>query len=79
MQIEVLFFGVTRDLVGQNDLALTVTDAITVAQLKVHLANKYAGLNDYNYAVAVNEAYAEDDTPLKNADVVALIPPVSGG
>ena len=79
MQIEVLFFGITRDLVGQNDLALTVTDAITVAQLKKQLANEYEGLNNYNYAIAVNEAYAEDNTPLKDADVVALIPPVSGG
>ncbi len=79
MQIEVLLFGITRDVVGQNDLALTVADAITVAQLRKQLADEYAALKNYNYAIAVNEAYAEDDTPLKDADVVALIPPVSGG
>ena len=31
------------------------------------------------YAVAVNEAYAEGTLILKEGDVVAIIPPVSGG
>ena len=32
-----------------------------------------------SYAVAVNEEYATDDVILKPNDVVAIIPPVSGG
>jgi molybdopterin synthase sulfur carrier subunit len=29
--------------------------------------------------VAVNEEYASDDTALKDQDIVAFLPPVSGG
>jgi molybdopterin converting factor small subunit len=35
------------------------------------------GLN--KWAVAVNEKYADDSVPIFHGDVVAIIPPVSGG
>ncbi|MCB1958736.1 MAG: MoaD/ThiS family protein, partial [Rhodocyclaceae bacterium] len=35
--------------------------------------------NDKVIKVAVNQAYARPDTPLKDSDEVALFPPVTGG
>jgi len=44
------------------------------------LVEKYPKLDKLNsYAIAVNESYAEDEVILKEGDVVAIIPPVSGG
>ena len=42
--------------------------------------NGFPQLKNINtYAVAVNEIYATDDVVLKENDIVAIIPPVSGG
>ena len=79
MQIQVLLFGITRDIIGQGKINLDVSCGITVEALKRELANAYSDLNNYNYSVAINEAYAEVNTVLNDNDTVALIPPVSGG
>jgi molybdopterin converting factor subunit 1 len=79
MNIRVLFFGITTDLVNTSNLILEVEKSITIADFKVFLKNKYSQLENINsYAVAVNEEYADDDFLLKENDVVAIIPPVSG-
>ena len=53
---------------------------MTVGALKLVLKEKYLKLKNIDtYAVAVNEAYAEGPLVLKEGDVVAIIPPVSGG
>ena len=42
--------------------------------------NKFSTLEQIDsYAIAVNEEYAEGEIVLKESDVVAIIPPVSGG
>ena len=52
----------------------------TVLALKKDLLLKYPKLkNIEEFAIAVNEEYADDDLILKENDVVAIIPPVSGG
>ena len=41
---------------------------------------KYPQLKEINsYAIAINESYASNETVLKENDIVAIIPPVSGG
>ena len=79
MKIEVLLFGITRDIIGENKLDLNVDEGITVNKLKEDLGKQYLKLNDFNYSVAVNEVYAENNAILNNKDIVAFIPPVSGG
>lgn len=79
MTVKVLFFGITRDIIGKNMLDLEFSEGISIQEFKQRLANEYPSLNDYQYAVAVNEAYANDAFNLQHNDTVALIPPVSGG
>lgn len=80
MNIKVLFFGITTDLVGENSISMEVKEACTVQFLKNELIQKYPSLKNMNdFAIAVNEEYASDSTTLENNDVVAIIPPVSGG
>jgi molybdopterin synthase sulfur carrier subunit len=80
MKIEILFFGITSDLIGETQVQIALENAISVADFKSILKEKYPQLKNVNsYAIAVNEAYAKDDIILKQSDVVAVIPPVSGG
>ncbi len=79
MQLQVLLFGIVSDLIGENEVSF-IFSGTTVADFKKELNTSYPQLQNYNaYVIAVNESYANDDQVLLNADVVAIIPPVSGG
>lgn len=80
MNITTLFFGITTDLTGETNIVITVKNGISVLDFKLILKEKYPTLKNIDaYAIAVNEAYAENDLILKENDTVAIIPPVSGG
>ena len=80
MKIQLLFFGIATDLVNENSIFYELNSAETVLALKKELLLKYSKLkNIEEFAIAVNEEYAEDDLVLRENDVVAIIPPVSGG
>ena len=80
MKITTLFFGITADLIGETVLFMALENTMTVGALKLVLKERFTQLKNINsYAIAVNEVYAEDDFILKESDVVAIIPPVSGG
>tara|TARA_B110000285_G_C14975521_1_gene538756 strand:+ start:516 stop:758 length:243 start_codon:yes stop_codon:yes gene_type:complete len=80
MKINTLFFGITTDLVGASELQVEVGENSSIADFKEALKVKFSELENINsYAIAVNEEYATDDLVLNENDVVALIPPVSGG
>ena len=80
MKITTLFFGITADLVGETELDIALESSIAVDAFKLVLKEKYPQLKNIgSYAIAVNEVYAEGVLILKEGDVVAVIPPVSGG
>lgn len=75
-----MYFGVSRDQAGKDEELMSLEEGIQVSDIRQELKKKYPSLEDIqNFALAVNEAYAEDDLRLKNGDTVAVIPPVSGG
>jgi len=80
MRIKILLFGITRDIIGDNSIEIELTSGISVLDLQQMLKKKYSGLNDIeNFAVAVNEEYASGEYTINKNDVIAIIPPVSGG
>ena len=80
MKIKLLLFGITTDLLKTSSLTFEATRSSSIKDLKTDLLAKYPQLkNIHSYAIAVNECYASNDLVLKENDVVALIPPVSGG
>jgi molybdopterin converting factor subunit 1 len=80
MKINTLFFGITTDLVGASELQVEVDENSSIAAFKEDLKDEFSQLENINsYAIAVNEEYATDDFVLKENDIVAVIPPVSGG
>ena len=80
MTIQVLLFGITTDLLETSSINLELAENSSVSDFKTELVNNYPKLATLqSYAVAVNESYAEDTQIIKTNDVVAIIPPVSGG
>ena len=85
MRVDILYFGVLRDLFGAERAALELapgTDVATLLRLlQKNSSNQTSGASRLlgSIAVAVNHAYAEQGTMLQDGDEVALLPPVSGG
>jgi len=80
MTIQVLLFGITTDLLETSSINLELAENSSVSDFKTELVNHYPKLATLqSYAVAVNESYAEDSQIIKPNDIVAIIPPVSGG
>lgn len=81
VQVHVLFFAALREAAGSREVQLTLPDGACVADLRAELARTLPALAPLltHAAVAINQDYAESTAPLHSHDVVALIPPVSGG
>lgn len=75
---DVLFFAELQEATGKDKITLQM-DGLTIKALKQTIQADY-NLEQVNQAmIAVNEEYAGDETILQKGDIVAFIPPVSGG
>lgn len=84
MQVRILAFGVLKDLLGTGTCELELLEAATVADLLRILEQQTSNLSMQtnvwrSLAVAVNREYSSVSRVLREADEVALLPPVSGG
>ena len=81
MRVMALLFAAYRDLAGAREVTLDLPADADVADLVAQLRARGSGWARLPAApaVAINECYAPLSTPLSDGDVVALIPPVSGG
>ena len=78
--MKILAFGATRDIIGEAELDFSIGSEKSVRSFKEELYKQYPALQKLNaLAIAVNEVYADDEYVIGKGDVVALIPPVSGG
>lgn len=78
----VLYFAALRELAGTGEELVDLTEApASVSALLQALEQRHDALRGRLGAVrvAVNEEFVEATSPLHAGDVVALIPPVSGG
>ncbi len=78
LMIKVLLFAQLQEESGQNEINLELAP-ITIKQLKELLIRDYSIRTFDNVMVAVNEEFAQEEEVVKNGDIVAFIPPVSGG
>lgn len=77
--IELLFFAQMQEVVGSQKITIDASN-ISIKEIKEHYLSKYNMDDILNQAlVAVNEEYSKEDAIVSNGDVVAFIPPVSGG
>lgn len=81
MRIQVLFFGILKDLAGKPSDSLQMPENATLGDVLSHYESQIPRLKDLleSLAVSVNQEYASPETRLHAGDEVALLPPVSGG
>ncbi|TKH18155.1 molybdopterin converting factor subunit 1 [Bacillus wiedmannii] len=76
--IRVLLFAYLQEEAGTSELQIE-KENIPIAELKDVVAKEYNVPMTASIMVAINEEYANEDDTIQSGDVVALIPPVSGG
>ena len=76
MAIQVLTFGRLTDIVEAN---LQLEDIADTNALVNELNSRYPGLEQSKYVIAVNRKMIDVNTALHENDIVALMPPYSGG
>jgi MoaD family protein len=88
MRITLLLFASYRDLAGTGSVTLELppgaTAADAVAALRTRAGEEPGAVHRLarlppRPALAVNRRHAAADTPLRDGDEVALLPPVAGG
>lgn len=81
MKVRLLHFAVLRDIAGRDEESLEVADGARARDVWETLRARHGALQDYAQPpmVAINEAYADADTFLRDGDELAFIPPVAGG
>src|SRR5437899_9797250 len=81
IDVRVLFFGAARDLVGLEELDLSLTSPSSAAGAKEQILTSYPDLRRFGNSLlfAVNQEYAQPDRQIHNGDELAVFPPVSGG
>ena len=79
--IKILFFAAAADVFGAAKLEVDPGGNASVGDLLDRLACSHPGSRDLlsRSAVAVNERYVQRSAPICSGDIIAIIPPVSGG
>ncbi len=80
MTIEIIAFGIAKDIFKKNKLIFEIEEKTTVLSLKKELIKKFPELKKlHSFLIAINEEYAKDIYEIQQDDIVVIIPPVAGG
>ena len=83
IMVKVLFFAKAKEIVQTSESSLTLGPNLTVDQIYQALEKKWPKLKPLKrtFALALNEEYLDQDSTvtLNQNDVLAVIPPISGG
>ena len=80
MDIEIIAFGIAKDILGSKRVNLSLDEAGSVGMARQKLMGQYPRFKTLaSLQLAVNAEYVTDDHLLQENDELVLIPPVSGG
>ena len=81
MRIHIKLFAGLREAAGAAELEIELPDGATAGSVRQVVAEKFPAIVGQmrGTALAVNQAYADPQTVLRDGDELALLPPVSGG
>jgi MoaE-MoaD fusion protein len=81
MRVQVLFFGVLKDVIGKSSEVVELPERASIRDLLAYYEPRLPKFTQSlsSIAIALNKQYTSVDSQLKSGDEVALLPPVSGG
>ncbi|MGO3048489.1 molybdopterin converting factor subunit 1 [Staphylococcus casei] len=77
--MKVLYFAEIKETLEKDTEDINLNYDISVEDLIIDLFKRYPSISDKKFQVAVNEEFVKNDDIVRPNDIVALIPPVSGG
>ena len=79
VRISVRYFALLREQAGRESETIETGD-ISGRALYRQLVSKYKfSLDSNRVRLAINDAFSDWDTALKDGDVIVFVPPVAGG
>jgi len=81
MKVKVLYFSSIKDKIKRRSEEIDIKEGLSVGEFIQILKDIHPEISDSldNVMIAVNEEYVDNSYILKEKDIIALIPPVSGG
>jgi sulfur-carrier protein len=79
MEVSVLFFGQTAEIVGKREVEMSFEESTTANVAFEKIVEKYPKLSENKLLFAVNQTYANGDEIINNGDELAIFTAVSGG
>lgn len=80
MKVNILAFGIVKEIFQSPSIEIELNGDSSVDHLKTRLEEKFPRLQQLaSYMVAVNDEYANANVIIESKDEIAIIPPVSGG
>lgn len=75
MDLQIIAFGQIAEITGKE----LIVSAQDTESLKKILVQKFPALSDKKFEIAVNKKMIVENVKLTKNDIVALMPPYSGG
>jgi molybdopterin converting factor subunit 1 len=81
VRVQVLFFGMLKDIVGRSQESLEVVPGSSLDSIFEHYAADHPQLRELRAStvLALNQQFTKGHSLVADGDEVALLPPVSGG
>ena len=81
MLVDVKLFASCRELIGKDKITLVLEkNQMTAGSLRKKILDLYPVLSSQvQFVLAINCEVVDEITPISSSDVVAILPPVSGG
>ena len=79
VNVRVLFFGATADVVGRREVDLSVEEGSTAVSVFERVVAEHADLKPHKLLFSLNQTYAAGDEEVNDGDEFAIFTAVSGG
>jgi MoaD family protein len=81
MKVRVEFYSRLREIVGAPKLEIRLANNATVENLMQQLFSDYPKLRDFEKSMlfGIGVDFVDKRRPLRDGDVIAVMPPVQGG
>lgn len=82
VHVRVLFFGAAREIIGRDEISLTLNAPASAESAFEEILSNYPELRrrfGRSLLLAINQEYARGEREVRAGDELAIFPPVSGG
>lgn len=78
-EIAIHYFGMLTEKTGKSTEKIRVENQLSIESLNQLLLEKYQGLKNTNYKIALNNKFVDRQQLITSNAEVSLLPPFSGG